>query len=237
MPRRARLLLPGVPLHIIQRGNNRQRCFLQDADYLVYLEWLHDHAGETGCRVHAYVLMSNHVHLLISFDDVTAPGALMKALGEQYVRYFNRRYGRSGTLWEGRYRSCLVQDEQYLLTCQRYIELNPVRAGLVSEPGEYRWSSHAGNTGARTDDLLTPHELYRRFGSGDAQRQQAYAALFLQPLAPASVEAVRKATNSNLVLGDPSFAASVGAKLGRRVVAGRPGRPPKNRGQTTFSKK
>jgi putative transposase len=125
LPRRARLSLSHVPLHIIQRGNNRQACFFADEDYRFYLHWLAMHADKTGCRVHAYVLMTNHVHLLISTERADAPGALMKGLGQRYVQYVNRSYRRSGTLWEGRFRSCLTQEEDYLLACQRYIELNP----------------------------------------------------------------------------------------------------------------
>lgn len=137
MPRRARLLLPNVPLHVIQRGNNRQACFFADDDYRRYLDWLEEYAGKCGCRVHAYVLMTNHVHLLLSADSAGGVGALMKALGQRYVQYINRTYRRSGTLWEGRFRSCLTQDETYLLACQRYIELNPVRAAMVAHPAEY----------------------------------------------------------------------------------------------------
>ncbi|WP_198019577.1 transposase [Pseudogulbenkiania sp. MAI-1] len=135
MPRRPRLALPGVPLHLIQRGNNRQACFFAEEDYRFYLEWLAEYAGKIGCRLHTYVLMTNHVHLLISADSAEAPGALMKALGQRYVQYVNRIYRRSGTLWEGRFRSCPIQEEAYLLACQRYIELNPVRAGMV----EHLW--------------------------------------------------------------------------------------------------
>ncbi|PTR10619.1 REP element-mobilizing transposase RayT [Nitrosospira sp. Nsp5] len=154
MPRRARLVLPNIPLHIIQRGNNRQACFFADEDYSVYLDWLAEHASKTGCQVHAYVLMTNHVHLLISADGVEAPGLLMKVLGQCYVQYVNRTYQRSGTLWEGRFRSCLIQDEIYLLACQRYIELNPVRAGMVAHPTEYRWSSYRANAQGEVDALV-----------------------------------------------------------------------------------
>lgn len=142
MPRRARLLLPNVPLHIIQRGNNRQACFYADEDYNFYLTWLREYADKTGCRIHAYALMTNHVHLLISADQTETPGALMKALGQRYVQYVNRTYRRSGTLWEGRFRSCLIQEESYLLSCYRYIELNPVRANMVEHPEQYRWPSY-----------------------------------------------------------------------------------------------
>ena len=142
MPRRARLMLPDIPLHLIQRGNNRQACFIAEDDYRFYLDWLKDSADKHGCRIHAYVLMTNHVHLLASSSTADAMGAMMKALGQRYAQYVNRTYRRSGTLWEGRVRSCLTQEENYFLACQRYIELNPVRAGMVGHPGEYRWSSY-----------------------------------------------------------------------------------------------
>jgi putative transposase len=141
MPRRARIPLPNVPIHLIQRGNNRQPCFFADEDYRRYLDWLTEYAGKTGCRVHAYVLMTNHVHLLLSCDRADAGGALMKSLGQRYVQHVNRVYRRSGTLWEGRFRSCPVQEETYLLACQRYIELNPVRANMVARP--FKSSRHA----------------------------------------------------------------------------------------------
>ena len=165
MPRRARLSLSHVPLHIIQRGNNRQACFFADENYRFYLDWLARHADKTGCRVHAYVLMTNHVHLLISTERAEAPGALMKGLGQRYVQYVNRTYHRSGTLWEGRFRSCLTQEEDYLLACQRYIELNPVRAGMVEHPAEYRWSSYRANAQGEADALLKPHPLIRSVGA------------------------------------------------------------------------
>jgi putative transposase len=136
MPRRARLALANIPLHIIQRGNNGQACFFSEEDYHLYLGWLGKYARETGCQVHSYVLMTNHVHLLICANGVDSASLLLKALGQRYVQYVNRTYRRSGTLWEGRYKSCLVQEEVYLLTCQRYIELNPMRAGMVSHPEE-----------------------------------------------------------------------------------------------------
>ena len=138
MPRRPRLILPGVPLHLIQRGNNRQLCFFADEDYQAYLGWLKEYAEKSGCAVHSYVLMTNHVHLLLTPETATSVGQLMKRLGQRYVQYVNRTYRRSGTLWEGRYRSCLTQEEDYLLACSRYIELNPVRANMVAHPADYR---------------------------------------------------------------------------------------------------
>jgi len=160
MPRRPRVILPDTPLHIIQRGNNRQACFAADDDYCFYLDWLKEYSVKTGCSIHAYVLMTNHVHLLLSCASSEGAGALMKALGQRYVQYVNRTYRRSGTLWEGRFRSCLAQEDTYFLVCQRYIELNPVRAEMVSHPGEYRWSSYRANAQGEANMLLSPHPLY-----------------------------------------------------------------------------
>ncbi len=227
MPRRPRLSLPDVPLHLIQRGNNRQICFVADEDYLFYLDWLRESAGKTGCRVHAYVLMTNHVHLLVSSSTAEGPGALMKALGQRYVQYFNRTYQRSGTLWEGRYRSCLTQAEDYLLACQRYIELNPVRAGMVGHPGDYRWSSYRANAQGEACPLVVPHEVYLGLGADVACRQAAYRALFRFELEPGVVDQIRAATQGNYALGSPRFAGEAAAALGRRVTPGKPGRPRK----------
>ena len=157
MPRRARLVPPGVPLHLIQRGNNRQVCFLAEDDCRFYLDWLTHYARKLDVAIHAWVLMTNHVHLLVSPADPAGPGAVMQALGQRYVQHFNRAWARSGTLWEGRFRSCPVDAEAYLLACQRYIELNPVRAGMVGHPAEYRWSSFRANALgelAAADDLV-----------------------------------------------------------------------------------
>jgi putative transposase len=160
MPRRPRLVVADVPLHIIQRGNNRNNCFFSNSDYLVYLDLLRRSAAAASCRVHAYVLMSNHIHILASPATQSAAGSMMKAIGERYVRYVNQSYGRSGTLWEGRYHSCLVQDETYLLVCHRYIELNPVRAGMVTTPSLYEWSSHRCNAYGNADAIITPHPIF-----------------------------------------------------------------------------
>ncbi|SFL64998.1 transposase [Rugamonas rubra] len=205
MPRRARLVLPDVPLHIIQRGNNRQQCFFADADYLAYLDWLEELAGRSECRVHAYVLMSNHIHLLLSASNVAAPGALMKMLGQYFTHHVNRRYQRTGTLWEGRYKSCLVQEDGYLMQCQRYIELNPVRAHLVSDPARYRWSSYRGNAEGHGDPILTPHPLYLGLASDAGQRRQAYRALFGSPSKQKRIDDLRLATNSDFAWGDQAF--------------------------------
>ena len=227
MPRRARLTLPGVPLHLIQRGNNRQSCFFGDDDYRFYLDGLADAAGKTDCRVHAYVLMTNHVHLLVSADHVAAPGAMMKALGQRYVPYVNRLYRRSGTLWEGRFRSCPIQEEAYLLACQRYIELNPVRATMVEHPADYRWSSYRANAQGEDDRQVSPHRLYVALGDTAEHRQAAYRELFRHDLEPGLVDQIRAATNGNFLLGNARFAAEIEAALGRRVSPGTPGRPRK----------
>ena len=227
MPRRARLYLPNVRLHLVQRGNNREACFYADEDYCFYLEWLAEHASKTGCLVHAYVLMTNHVHLLISSDQAGAAGALMKALGQRYVQYVNRTYRRSGTLWEGRFRSCPLQEEPYLLACQRYIELNPVRADMVEHPAEYRWSSYRANAQGEANALIQPHALYAALGNNAASQQAAYRELFRYELDPGLVDDIRQATNGNFALGNERFAAQVANALDRRASKGKAGRPRK----------
>jgi len=187
MPRRPRLTLPNVPLHLIQRGNNRQACFVADEDYRNYLDWLREYADKAGCRIHAYVLMTNHVHLLVSAERGSASGEMMKALGQRYVQYFNKTYRRSGTLWEGRYRSCPTEAETYLLACQRYIELNPVRAAMVEHPADYRWSSYRANAQGEASPLVSLHEVYLSLGSDAESRQSAYRELFRHGLEPWSV--------------------------------------------------
>lgn len=227
MPRRARIALPDVPVHLIQRGNNRQPCFFAEEDYCRYLDWLAEYAKKTGCRIHAYVLMTNHVHLLLSAGRADASGTLMKLLGQRYVQYVNRVYRRSGTLWEGRFRSCLVQEEGYLLECQRYIELNPVRANMVEHPAEYRWSSYRVNAQGEADALVRPHSLYESLGADAGTRQAAYRELFRYELEPGLVDEIRRATNGNFALGGERFAEQVAEMLGRRASPGKSGRPRK----------
>lgn len=217
----------GVTIHLIQRGVDREDCFFCDADRLHYLAELRELAPRHGCAIHAYVLMSNHVHLLLTPDDAAGPSKLMQRLGRRYVRGFNVIHGRTGTLWEGRFRSCIAEDEGYVLACHRYIELNPVRAGMVAEPVDYRWSSHAANAHGAFSPLLTPHPQWHALGPDAHARRAAYRALFDDVLDAQTVGAIRDATNSNYVLGSASFRDRVGALLGRRVTRGTPGRPRK----------
>ena len=225
MPRRARLSLPGIPWHIIQRGNNRSVCFYAEQDYQFYLHTLKEFADKFGCALHAYVLMTNHVHLLVTPERTDSAGLLMKHLGQRYVQYVNRTYRRSGTLWEGRFRSCLTQSEDYVLACYRYIELNPVRAGMVMKPEDYRWSSYHANGLGKASALITPNDQYLRLGKTDAERRAAYRALFRAHVDEALVEEIRSATNGNFALGGKGFQAQVEATLGRRAVRGVSGRP------------
>ena len=227
MPRRARLSLPGVPWHIIQRGNNRSACFHAEADYQFYLHYLKEFAEKFGCAVHAFVLMTNHVHLLLTPARADSAGLLMKHLGQRYVQYINRTYRRSGTLWEGRFRSCLTQSEAYVLACYRYIELNPVRAAMVLKPQDYRWSSYHANGLGKASTLITPHAEYQRLGRTDIERRAAYRALFRAQIDAALVEEIRGATNGNFVLGSKRFQSEVETALGRRVTRGVAGRPSK----------
>lgn len=225
MPRRARVLLPGVTLHLIQRGNNRSACFFSEEDYLFYLEHLADQARKHDCAIHAWCLMTNHVHLLLTPAKPESAGMLMKGLGQRYVQYINRTYRRSGTLWEGRFRSCLMQEDSYVLACYRYIEMNPVRAGMVEHPAEYRWSSYRANAQAEQATLLTRHSLYQALGEADVARAEAYRELFRYQLDPGLVDQIRSATNGNYALGSSRFTAEVECVLGRRVTRGKPGRP------------
>jgi putative transposase len=225
MPRRARLALAGIPWHIIQRGNNRSVCFYADEDYRRYLDTLGDLSIKFRCDIHAYVLMTNHVHLLLTPATPEGPAQLMKHLGQRYVQYINRSYRRSGTLWEGRFRSCLTQSESYVLTCYRYIELNPVRAQMASHPRHYRWSSYRANGEGGLDALITPHAEYLRLGKTRENRQAAYRALFRPYLDQENIEAIRTATNGNYALGDERFKAQIEEALNRRATPRKAGRP------------
>jgi len=227
MPRRSRLTVPGIPWHIIQRGNNRSSCFYAEEDYRRYLDTLTELSVKHDCLIHAYVLMTNHVHLLLTPKAEDSAALLMKNLGQRYVQYINRSYHRSGTLWEGRFKSCLAQDEHYVLTCYRYIELNPVRANMVAHPGAYRWSSFATNGLGETNPLITPHDQYRQLGKTDAERLKTYRSLFNAHIESDEIDAIRQATNGNYVLGNTRFQEEIELMLKRRVTPGKSGRPVK----------
>jgi putative transposase len=218
-------------MHVIQRGNNRQACFYAEEDYRVYLDWLSKYADEAKCLIHAYVLMTNHVHLLLTPLRANGAGDLMKRLGQRYVQYVNRTYRRSGSLWEGRFRSCLTQEDEYVLGCYRYIEMNPVRANMVVHPGDYPWSSYGANAQGRLREVLTSHTLYDALGSSAAERQVRYQEMFRQQLESDLVNEIRQATNGNFALGSSRFQAQVEAALGRRVKRAKPGRPRRRDGE------
>ena len=228
MPRRPRIIVAGMPLHIIQRGNNRQACFYEERDYLLYLESLEEYVKGTGCLIHSYVLMTNHVHLLLTPLRKDSPGALMKLLGQRYVQYINKTYKRSGTLWEGRFRSSVIQEDAYLFACQRYIEMNPVRAGMVDHPGEYRWSRYQTNGQGKESNLISFHPLYQSLGKTDKERQRAYRDLFRSEPESGEIDRIRKATNGNFALGNSRFGEDISEMLGRRVTRGHAGRPRRN---------
>jgi len=217
-------MLPGVAVHAIQRANNRGACFVTDEDRSFYLFHLARVLVRTGGRLHAYCLMSNHVHLLLTPDQLEACANLMKGIGQLYSQYVNKLYKKSGHLWEGRFKSCLVQSEQYVLACYRYIELNPVRAVLAGRADQYRWSSYRANALGEHSDLLTPHREYLSLGRTNEERQAAYRDLFGM-VRRDELECIRAATNAGYVLGDPSFRAMMARKLGRRVEKGQAGRP------------
>ena len=226
MPRRPRVHLDGVPLHIVQRGHNRQRCFFADADYYCYLRWLGEALVQSDCSLHAYVLMTNHVHLLLTPRKAELVPKLVISLGRRYVQHVNRRYGRTGTLWDSRYRSSLVDADAYLLACQRYIELNPVRAGMVEAPEHYRWTSYHANAMGRSDAMLTPHPLYLAFGREAGERQANYRELVRAQFAHATLSAIRLALGQCQPLGDAKFHTEIERRTGLRREVRPRGRPP-----------
>ncbi|TVP88212.1 MAG: transposase, partial [Pseudomonadaceae bacterium] len=216
MARRPRFFMPDCPLHIIQRGNNRAPCFLQESDYTTYLHFMCEAAAEYQVAIHAYVLMTNHVHILATPADDQGVSRMMQALGRRYVRRFNYTHVRTGTLWEGRYRASLVDSEQYLLAVYRYIELNPVRAGMVDLPEDYPWSSYAHNALGKVINMITPHPLYLDLGCRSDSREQAYRRLFALPTRDEELEKIRAAVIYGRPLGGQRFIDTVEARTGLR---------------------
>jgi putative transposase len=225
MPRKPRFYIPGMPAHIVQRGNNRQPCFFDDNDFLTYLDWLRESADKAGCQIHAYVLMTNHVHLLVSPAKGQSIGQMLQSLGRRYVQYVNHTYGRTGTLWEGRHKGSVVDADAYLLSCYRYIELNPVRAGMVTSPADYRWSSYHSNGLGSEDRAITPHPLYLALAESGEARREAYRELFRTHLDPDVIRHISAATETGTPLGNDRFRKQIATVLNQKVGYAKRGRP------------
>ncbi|MCK5524510.1 MAG: transposase [Thiomargarita sp.] len=225
MARFNRIAPVGVTEHILHRGNNRQDCFVEEEDMKAYLSWLTEYSVKYKVDVHAWVLMSNHVHLLCTPHEPEAISKMMQSMGRMYVRYFNNTYQRSGTLWEGRYKSCLIESKAYLLELYRYIELNPVRAGMVNEPSEYFWSSYQCNGFGKKSQLQTPHELYKALGRSKKKRLENYQLLLDIDVEEVLLCDIRKSINKGLALGSVRFTNQIEKLTGKRVTQAQRGRP------------
>jgi putative transposase len=225
MARLARLTLPGHPHHVIQRGNNRQPIFASPADYQMMLELLDENARKFGVAIHAYVLMGNHFHLLATPQTAQSLPQMMQAVGRRYVRYFNDTQKRTGTLWEGRYKSTVIQTERYLLACMAYIDLNPVRAGIVVQARDYPWSSHVHYIGLRTDKLITPHPQVWELGNTPFAREAAYADMVQAGISDVQHTALTDSALRGWALGEPEFVKKLQQMTERRVSKSLAGRP------------
>lgn len=225
MARLPRLTVAGYPHHIIQRGNNRQDIVRSDADREFLLDLLGESARKHQVAMNAYVLMDNHFHLLLTPETAEGVPLMMQAVGRRYVRHFNDRYQRTGTLWEGRYRSTLIQTERYLLACMVYMDLNPVRAGMVADPKNHPWSSHRHHIGQTQDRRITPHPLYWSLGNTPFAREAAYTEMVRAGLSAVQQGAITDATLHGWALGDAAFAAELQKRTVRRIARARPGRP------------
>jgi putative transposase len=228
MARLPRYFAENVPQHVILRGNNREAIFANDEDCHFFKEVLVDAAKRYGLSIHAYVLMTNHIHLLASPETAESLPKTLQRLGRRYVQYFNYRYKRTGTLWEGRYRATVVEAETYLFECMRYIELNPVRAGMVAHPKDFPWSSYRANAEEEADVLVTPHLEYRRLGANASERQIAYRILAKEPLDAEQLTAVRESTNKGWALGGGRFQEKIERLTQRRAAPLPKGRPKKS---------
>ena len=217
MPRLPRYVLPGQPQHVIQRGNNRCPIFITDEDYDCFRHHLQEACDRHGCHIHDYVFMTNHIHLLITPDTEDSIAKAMQSVGRRYVQYFNATYQRTGTLWEGRYKATLIDTEAYLFTCSRYIELNPVRANMVSHPDEYRWSSYHSNALGKYDDLVQPHDQYLALDNDAKARQEAYRDLFRAHIDEKTLEEIRQSTQKSWVLGNDKFKDEIEQLIERRT--------------------
>lgn len=229
MARLPRLVVPGQPHHVMQRGNDRQLIFRDTDDYQVFLRWLGTAAKQFQVAIHAYVLMPNHLHLLVTPADNTGLGRMMQWVGRYYVPYFNQKYDRAGTLWQGRYKTTVVEAERYFLVCSRYIELNPVRAGMAADPAQYQWSSYRHHIGAHSDPLITDHGLYWALANTPFAREVAYRGLVEQALTTDELAALHDATLKGWALGSNQFKSRLERQTERRVRPAKKGRPRKVR--------
>ncbi len=227
MPRRARHYLPNQPYHIVQRGNNREPCFVEPENYQFYLGLWQELSLKFGVAVHAYCLMTNHVHFLVTAKTTDSISLVMKQVGSRYAQYFNKKYGRTGPLWEGRHKSSLIQAEKYLLTCYRYIELNPVRANMVASPEEYKWTSYHANAWGDMSGWLLPHEEYNRLGRDTQERCFFYRELFRCQVGSDDLHRIRKAAHYCQPIGDDCFAQKISQKYGITLGQMARGRPRK----------
>jgi putative transposase len=230
MPRKPRFFLPNIPCHVVQRGNNRSACFYRDDNFALYMHILSEALQKYTVQLHAYVLMTNHVHLLMTPSTSDGIGKVMQSIGRTYVRTINGLYRRSGTLWEGRYKASLIDSDAYFLSCQRYIELNPVRAGMVTHPSEYKWSSYQQYGAAKIITCLTPHPLYLALGNTTEERQHRYRELFREALPEADAHQIRQCLQHNYPLGDARFKSLIEFSLQQKIGCLMQGRPNKQNG-------
>jgi len=228
MPRRPRLVIKGYPHHIILRGNNRSAIFHNDNDRRFFIECLRDSKEKTKSKIYAYCLMPNHVHLLVEPSTDKGLGNMMQSLGRRYVQYINQTYGRTGTLWEGRFKSSLVSQDEYLLVCSRYIELNPVRAKMVQKPKDYRWSSYGFKAEGRTDVILDQDPMYLEFGNTEKERQRNYKRWIYENIKDEELDMIRHRTQKGGIIAHRNFMDKVSEILGMNMVLRPRGRPRKS---------
>ncbi len=229
MPRRARLKAAGVPFHITKRGYNHTSCFFTDDDYQFYLDTLEETSKNESVAVHAYSLLPDHVNILLTPKDSEGASRMMKKLSQRYVQHINRTYSRKGTLWDGRFRSCLIDAENYLLICQRYIELDPVRSGIVDNAEDHLWSSYLHNALGETNTIITPHHYYLALANNHNERLHEYRSLFQNELDPEYILELKKHANGGYCIGNKKFKEEIKNALGCKVSRGTPGRPASNK--------
>jgi len=225
MARISRLVIPNQPHHIIQRGNDRQAIFRDVEDYCAFIGWMREASKQFKVAIHAYVLMGNHMHMLASPSDTHGLGRMMQWVGRFYVPYFNRKYDRTGTLWQGRFKTSVIESEQYFMLCSRYIELNPVRAGFAGQPSGYRWSSYAHHVGDQSDALIVDHPLYWALGNTPFEREAAYRQWMAQAIVQEDEDKLRQAVQKGWTLGSEQFQIGLENRTNRRVRPAKKGRP------------